>query len=315
MLETTIKMLSLDIVRDLPVLELADKYPLLVDDQETDLIASVEANGIREPLILFEDKLADGRNRLAAAIKVELDEVPVRYFVGTIEEAEELIIDLNEKRRHLLQAQRLYIADQHREIIARRSAERQSPGTNQYTERSLHDPCMDQSNREIGTTRAILAKKHNVGINALDTIQKIRRVSEETMQDPDSEGEVSTPRAIRAGTTLNKMKHGKITTTDAVKSVFGDPGQNINPDEQSKITTAKARLGKIVTDLLNDFDIFAQVLMDEGNEADQESLRLKLVRLTEFVAKMNAKYELGDFDGLLDPDENREYWSDAESDN
>ena len=319
MLETTIKMVSLDYVQGLPVMELANEYPLLVDDQETDLIASVEANGIREPLILFEGQLLDGRNRLGAAGKVELEEIPVREFVGTIEEAEDLIIDLNEKRRHLLPVQRAYIADKHRAIVAKRSKERMSLGGSEgNTKRWGTESPMPEEGipDEKGPTREILAKKHNAGKNAIDTVQRIRRVAEETMDDPDGEGEVLTPRAIKASSVLNKMQKGTITISDAVKNVFGDPGQEINPDDQSKISTAKARMGKIVTDLINGFGESAQVLMSTGNEVDQEYVRAKVFRLKGFIDSMTSKYgEASEFDNMLDPDENRDYWSEVEARN
>lgn len=320
MLETTIKMVSLEYVQGLPVMELANEYPLLVDDQETDLIASVEANGIREPLILFEGQLLDGRNRLGAAGKVELEEIPVREFVGTIEEAEDLIIDLNEKRRHLLPVQRAYIADKHRAIVAKRSEERKKDSLPEKGQKGFQSTSSDVpeggTTLESGRTREILAKKHNAGKNAIDTVQRIRRVSEETMDDPDGEGEVLTPRAIKASSVLNKMQKGTITISDAVKNVFGDPGQEINPDDQSKISTAKARMGKIVTDLINGFGESAQVLMSTGNEVDQEYVRAKVFRLKGFIDSMTSKYgEASEFDNMLDPDENRDYWSEVEARN
>jgi len=319
MLETTIKLVTLDYVQGLPVMELANEYPMLTEDQETDLIASVEANGIREPIILFEESVLDGRNRLAAAVKVKLEEVPVRYFTGTVEEAEDLIIDLNEKRRHLLPVQRAYIADKHRAIVSKRAHERklatQKNNAAEELRADMPDEGMSEGSQETGPTREILARKHNAGKNAIDTVQKIRRVSEETMQDPDQDGEVLTPRAIKATAVLTKMQKGTITISDAVKNVFGEPGQDINPDDQSKITTAKNRLGKITTDLLNDFGDYAQVLMEVGNEVDQMYVRSKLVRLTGFITTMNAKYGGDNFDNLIDPDENRDYWSEVESGN
>lgn len=320
MLDTIIHMMPIDEVQSLSVMELANEYPLLVDDQEVDLIASIEANGIREPLILFKDPMADdalldGRNRLASAIKVGLDEVPVRYFVGTIEEAEDLIIDLNEKRRHLLPVQRAYIADKHRAIVAKRAEERMKAGKKIVEVNPSTGEVLGSEPTETGRTSEILAKKHNAGRNSIDVVQKIRRVAQETMQDPDNDGDVMTPRAIKANAVLNKMQKGTITISDAVKNVFGEPGQEINPDDQSKISTAKQRMGKIVTDLLSNFGEAAQTLMETGNDVDQEYVRQKLIRLTGFINTMNAKYGADEFDNLIDPDENRDRWSDVESRN
>jgi ParB-like chromosome segregation protein Spo0J len=325
MLETNIKLVALDVVRGLPVMELAMEYPSIGGDEETDLIASVEANGIRQPLILFEDindsqaqhQLLDGRNRLAAAIKVELEEIPIRYFVGTIEEAEDLIIDQNEKRRHLLPVQRAYIAEKHSAIVAKRAEARKLANLKQGTvaPESTSLVRSETEPKETGRTSTIVAQKHNAGRQSVETVQRIRRVAEEVMPDPDSDGEVRTPRALRAQSTLNKMKDGKITVTDAVKTVFGDPGQDINPDDQSKVSTGKNGLGKIVTEL-NKFEEFADAIIEFGNNADRAFVSQKLFRLTESVAQLNRKYgDLEDVDNLLDPEENRDYWSAVEERN
>lgn len=325
-----IKLVPLEYVQELPVMELAQAYLPLADDEATDLIASIEANGIREGLVLFcsvddtdaQDQLLDGRNRLAAAIKAGLEQVPIRRFVGTIEEAEDLIVDLNEKRRHLNATQRNYIADQHRAIVAKRVKERHDAVVAANLKQNQGDPnmhgsCMfGEEDPEAGkTTRAIIAKKHGAGINGVDTVQKIRRVAEETMQDPDSDGEVMTPRAIRASAVLTKMQKGTISMVDAQKNVFGDPGQDINPDDQSKISSAKSNLNKLVNDL-NSFDEHAQVLLELGNDADQQHVGQKAYRLLRVATRINEKYGLTeDEDDLLDPEENRDYWADVESKN
>lgn len=311
MLETTITMMSVEEVQNLPVLELANEYPMLVDDQEKDLIASVEANGVREPLILFEGQLLDGRNRLHSAVKVKLEEIPVRQFVGTIDEAEDLIIDLNEKRRHLLPGQRAYIADRHRSIVEKRSEGRRLANLKQ-NQVAVEVPAEGTSEpQETGRTRDILAKKHNAGKNSIDTVQKIRRVSEEKMQDPDGEGEVLTPRAIKAQATLTKLQRGKINVIEATRSVFGEPGQDIAVEDP--VAKAKARVGKVVNDLLNEFADNAKILVDLGSETEREFVAQKLSRLGSFVAKMNEKF--GDVGGinLTDPDANRDYWNEVEN--
>lgn len=318
MLDTTIHMVALEFVNDLPVMELADEYPLLNDEEERDLIADVEARGVINPLIVFEDQLLDGRNRLAAAIKAELETLPIRYFIGTIEEAEKEIVSQNEKRRHLLPVQRGYIADRHRGIVERRAEERKKSSLPVEGQKGFQTNVVPSpgTTLEIGKTRDVLAKEHNVGKNTIDTVQKIRRVSQETMEDPDSDGEVMTPRAIKAAAVLTKMKKGTITVSDAVKNVFGEPGQDINPDDQTKISSAKHGLGKIITEA-NTFMDHADVLFGIGNDTDQTYVYQKLHRLTEIVSQLNAKFGQmeDDLDNQLDPEENREYWSEVESKN
>lgn len=219
------KELEIEYVKGLPILELADMYPYIDGEGFDDLVESIKIQGLLVPLLIWNDHLIDGRNRLRASIIAGLEKVLVDEFEGTIEEAEDCVIALNENRRHLLPVQRAYIADKHRALVSKRAKERQSPGRNQYSE-----PEIIPNVNEAGTTRAILAKKHYAGINSIDTVQRIRRVSEETMWDSDSGVEVKTPKAIKANAVLTKMQRGTITISDAVKTVFGETGQNIRDE-------------------------------------------------------------------------------------
>ncbi len=305
MIET--KFISLDYIKSLPVLKLADLYPMMANDDEIELIASVEANGIREALIIyksddFEDgQLLDGRNRLAVADKVGLDELPVRYFVGTIEEAEALIIDLNERRRHLRTEQRATIAEEHAAIVAERAKERQR--ATQLVGRGTQAQDVMVSTglvhtiepEETGRTSTIVAKQHGVGRQSVEAVQKIRRVAQETMNDPDQDDQVvMTPRAQRASAVLNKMKNGKITVSDAVKNVFGEPGQEISPDDP------KAKFRSQLGSAQNKWQEAARQLLDSERPEDWENVRLK---------EREIHHEFGSIEpiqGLMDPDESRE---------
>lgn len=73
-----------------------------------ELVASVKENGVREPIVLFEGKVLDGRNRLRAAIAAGISShaVPMREFNPSIEgSAMAFVWDANVNRRHLDEAQ------------------------------------------------------------------------------------------------------------------------------------------------------------------------------------------------------------------
>lgn len=227
-IDTEIELLSVDIVRSMPVVALANVYPLLHGEEAVDLARSVNKNGIREPLVIFEDQLLDGRNRIVAASKAELEVVPVRRFVGTIEEAEDLIIDLNEKRRHLTPGQRAVIADEHRGIVEARASIRKA--ATQFGADPENLPAPDE---EVGDTRTILSKKHNVNEKYIDNVKKLRRIADEKMLDQfqDDGDEVPTPRAQKARAALTQLRDGKTTMNAVATSLLGgNVGQLITSD-------------------------------------------------------------------------------------
>jgi len=73
-----------------------------------DLVASIKVNGLREPIVLFEDMILDGRNRARAC---ELAGVEPSFTPFREDDPTSFVIDKNLHRRHLT-------AEQKRDIIA-----------------------------------------------------------------------------------------------------------------------------------------------------------------------------------------------------
>ncbi len=83
---------------------IADSFPLMDADAFTGLMADIEANGLRHPVVLFDGKILDGRNRYNACQKLGIPhrEVP---FHGDYAEAVQLVVSENIHRRHMTPAQ------------------------------------------------------------------------------------------------------------------------------------------------------------------------------------------------------------------
>ena len=88
----------------------ASKFPLLSEEEATDLRESIKQYGQREPITVTKDKvLIDGRNRLLACVALGVDPA-VEIVGGTEEELIQLIVDENILRRHLTTSQRASLA-------------------------------------------------------------------------------------------------------------------------------------------------------------------------------------------------------------
>jgi ParB-like chromosome segregation protein Spo0J len=79
----------------------------LMDEPELEALkASIHANGIREPIRLYEGRILDGRNRHRAALEVgyvfKADDFV--EFIGTTAEAEAYVLDTNASRRQMSDA-------------------------------------------------------------------------------------------------------------------------------------------------------------------------------------------------------------------
>jgi len=86
----------------------ANLFPMIEGDAFLELVDDIRANGLIEPIIIFEDKVLDGRNRQRAGIEAGV-EVRTKEFEGTSEEALSFVFSMNIARRHLSDQQRAMI--------------------------------------------------------------------------------------------------------------------------------------------------------------------------------------------------------------
>jgi hypothetical protein len=93
-----------------PFHPLADIFPLIEGDELDQLVSSIrESHGPREPIILYEDKILDGRNRARAceALGIEPSYRLLRQCDG---DPLTFVVDKNLHRRHLDDRQRASVA-------------------------------------------------------------------------------------------------------------------------------------------------------------------------------------------------------------
>ena len=86
--------------------EYANAFPLLRGAELQELADDIAANGLREPILLYNGAILDGRNRAAACDKAGVAPA-YEEFAGDDAAARALVISRNIMRRHLTSAQRV----------------------------------------------------------------------------------------------------------------------------------------------------------------------------------------------------------------
>jgi hypothetical protein len=108
-------------VHDLKFHRLADIFPLMEGPKFDALAADIKANGLRETIVLFEEKILDGRNRWHACKKAGV-EPKTKEYRGKDPLA--FVISMNLQRRHLDESQRAMVAAR---LATTRHGENQDP--------------------------------------------------------------------------------------------------------------------------------------------------------------------------------------------
>ncbi len=86
---------------------LADLFPPMADDEYAQLVEDVREHGLREPVVLFEGKVLDGRHRARACAEAGA-ELLHREYDG--DDPVGFVVSANMRRRHLTDGQRAAIA-------------------------------------------------------------------------------------------------------------------------------------------------------------------------------------------------------------
>lgn len=177
---------------------LAELIPPMSEEEFSDLLADIRANGLRSPITLYEEKVLDGRHRLRACEELGISP-PTAHFDG--DDPTAFVISMNLRRRNLTTGQRATAALALLDYEKARAKERQGEHAKTATrdEQGHVTPSVRQSagTRTPGSTReqrreAVNEAGKRLGVSG-KSVERARRVAAD---DPDlheqvKRGEVS----------------------------------------------------------------------------------------------------------------------------
>lgn len=148
----------------------AEIFPLIEGDDFDSLVADIKANGLRDPIWTYDERILDGRNRYlackAAGVKPQY-----REYEG--DDALAFVVSLNVQRRHLTTAQR---------AMAAAKVATLAKGSNQHTARAV-------------SSQSEAADKFDVSPDSIQRARKVVERGSKALQEAVESGEVPLKKA------------------------------------------------------------------------------------------------------------------------
>lgn len=213
----------------------ADLFPLLEGEEFDSLVADIKQRGLRQPVLLFDGKVLDGRNRLRAC---EVAGVKPRFETVKTDDPIGLVLSLNLMRRHLTASQRGMVAVDVEEVYVEEARERQRAAGREHGRGQIASVNNDGSysesededarERRERESRTKAAKKCNV-----------------------STGYVTAAKAIAAADPelAKKVRAGEVTIPKATKKIRDDQHKRDLDAAQKKVSASKRKAIESVCDL------------------------------------------------------------------
>lgn len=165
-------------MKDHPIAEI---FPLLSNHELKALAEDIKTNGLREPVVTYEGKILDGRNRYRACKLVSV-EPQFKAFTG--DSPCSFVISLNLKRRHLTPSQgATSVVDAEPWLDSERKKRMSAGGNKKEVGRQKIDmPLRDDFASSFGTNRQYVSDAKEIKQKAPEKFEKIR-TGEKTIRE------------------------------------------------------------------------------------------------------------------------------------
>ena len=166
----------------------ADLFPMASQDELIDMAEDIKKRGQLNAIIIFEDKILDGRNRHAACVKAGV-EPKFKDYTGKDPLGD--VISWNLHRRHLSVSQKAMLAVELKPLFEKQAKERQIAGG---VEKSKVKAILPEASK--GQSRDIVAKTVGVSGRSVSDAEKVKKASPERAEKV-KQGEMTTQEALR----------------------------------------------------------------------------------------------------------------------
>jgi hypothetical protein len=272
--------------------EYADLFPMMSDDEFKSLSQGIINLGFdkSQPIILFDNKILDGRNRYKAC--KETGTTPLfNTFDGTKEEALQYVINRNLNRRNLTSEQRAAIAvdaedlfsafrEQAKEAKSKAIAESNKNRANPIPQKIAELKAEPKEQRE---TRSKVAKVYNTNREAVRKQQKVKQYAPELHEKVKS-GEVKQQDAYKVAQKIEKEEK---QIQKEIEQEAPAIQQAIEPKQESKPVEVKQ------SEEVPLFELKAPEPVKQGNETftDDKGRVLHIVHSDNKQSKFNETNE------------------------
>jgi N6-adenosine-specific RNA methylase IME4 len=218
------------LMREYEVHPYALLFPLMGKQDFDALAEDMRANGMRDPITLYDGKILDGRNRYRACGNLGI-EPHFDTFEGEEAGALSFVISKNLARRHLNESQRAMVAE--------------SLANMRQGERTDMEPCLNSS--KVSQEEA--AKKLNVSRASVQAARKVKQKAAPEVRKAVEEGKLSLNAAAKIAE-LPKDDQKKVMQHDRPDQAVKKLSREINEQELAAKQTAlpNKRYGVILAD-------------------------------------------------------------------
>jgi hypothetical protein len=200
-------------VNILEVHEYSTLFPFLKGPAFDALVEDIGAHGLREPIVLYEDKILDGRNRYLACQALGM-EVTTRPYDG--EDPIGFVLSVNLHRRHLDASQRAMVAAKLADL---------GVGANQNT---------------AGTPIGVAAKLLNVGRGSIDRARVVLKSGDAEIVKAVETGEVPVSKAA------DEVKQSKTSASKSKKSGGTKTSKSVTPESTKQSDDADNLVDRLI---------------------------------------------------------------------